>query len=463
MKILHYSLGLPPYRTGGLTKYSFDLMNHQKNTGHQVFLLFPGRFNISKKTSINAESEIEGLEVFEIVNPLPVSLLGGINDPVQFMKNVFPEDIYYSFLNKLKPDIIHIHTLMGIHKEFFLAAKDLKIKLVFTSHDYYGICPKVNLIDYKGDICFDNALGNNCVTCNQNAYSLPLIYLMQSKTYRNFKESKIIKKLRKRKNNTIKEQNSNSKEIPHSKKIDEFLAAEFNDLREYYLGIFGLIDYFHFNSENTKNEFERFLDINGAVLPISHKNIADNRKKKVYNGNYPLKISFLGPLDIYKGFPLLRETVNRLLSIDQNNWELNVYGNNAELVLEPGESNHIRFHGRYQHDELENIFDNTDVLIVPSVWKETFGFIGLEALSYGVPVIVSNHVGFKDILRDGETGIIFDPDTKELETILEKLINDRNILNKMNHNIYNDAFPYSLEKHSINIEALYKEVLGVLK
>ena len=29
MKILHYSLGFPPYRSGGLTKFSMDLMREQ--------------------------------------------------------------------------------------------------------------------------------------------------------------------------------------------------------------------------------------------------------------------------------------------------------------------------------------------------------------------------------------------------------------------------------------------------
>ena len=29
MKILHYFLGFPPYRSGGLTKYAFDLMTAQ--------------------------------------------------------------------------------------------------------------------------------------------------------------------------------------------------------------------------------------------------------------------------------------------------------------------------------------------------------------------------------------------------------------------------------------------------
>ena len=41
-------------------------------------------------------------------------------------------------------------------------------------------------------------------------------------------------------------------------------------------------------------------------------------------------------------------------------------------------------------------FKQMDLLIVPSIWKETFSLITLEALSYGIPVLISNNVGAKD-------------------------------------------------------------------
>lgn len=460
MNILHYTLGLPPYRSGGLTKYSVDLMKSQTSKGQQVFLLFPGGFSVSQKTKIKPSLDYEGIQVFEIINPLPVSLLGGVIKPVEFMNRTYSNG-YKSFLLKIQPDIIHIHTLMGIHKEFFMAAKELNIKIIYTTHDYYGICPKVNLIDSNGEVCVDNESGNKCVTCNQNAYSLPLIYLMQTKTYRTIKDKKLVKNLRKIKNENINTL-QNSDKTKQSEKVNLSLADNFISLRDYYFDIFRFIDLFHFNSETTKDEFKRYLDLKGAVLPISHNNILDNRKKKFYNVNSPLKISFLGPLDKYKGFPLLHESISKLLSHGQTNWELNVYGNNTELALEQRESDHITFHGRYQQDELENIFDNTDVLVVPSIWKETFGFIGLEALSFGVPVIVSEHVGCKDIIKHGETGIIFSPNPKELTKVLVKLINDRKILEKMNQNIVNNDFPHTLESHETVIKALYKKVIGVL-
>ena len=56
MRILHYTLGFPPHRTGGLVKYSIDLMEEQQKNGNEVFVLYPGKqsifyrnFNIRKK------------------------------------------------------------------------------------------------------------------------------------------------------------------------------------------------------------------------------------------------------------------------------------------------------------------------------------------------------------------------------------------------------------------------------
>ena len=46
MRILHYFLGFPPYRTGGLTKYAFDLMQAQVEDDHIVIALGPGQIGI---------------------------------------------------------------------------------------------------------------------------------------------------------------------------------------------------------------------------------------------------------------------------------------------------------------------------------------------------------------------------------------------------------------------------------
>lgn len=45
MKILHYILGFPPMRGGGLTRYVVDLMHAEKELGHDVYAMYPGNFS----------------------------------------------------------------------------------------------------------------------------------------------------------------------------------------------------------------------------------------------------------------------------------------------------------------------------------------------------------------------------------------------------------------------------------
>ena len=54
MKILHYALGFPPYRTGGMTKFCMDLMGKQHKDGHQVAMMWPGQMGfIHKSVSVH--------------------------------------------------------------------------------------------------------------------------------------------------------------------------------------------------------------------------------------------------------------------------------------------------------------------------------------------------------------------------------------------------------------------------
>ena len=141
MKILHYTIGFPPKRTGGLTSYALDLMTEQVRMGNEVVALYPGNLSLfNKKTKIKTGKKLAGITNFQIINSLPLPLIRGIKTPFDFMTPT-DEKVYKDFLNQIKPDVIHVHTLMGLHKEFFTVSKSLGIKLVFTSHDYFGLAP----------------------------------------------------------------------------------------------------------------------------------------------------------------------------------------------------------------------------------------------------------------------------------------------------------------------------------
>ncbi|MFC5701787.1 glycosyltransferase [Cohnella faecalis] len=453
MNILHVSLGLPPYRTGGLTKYSVDLMLAQREARHEVSVLYPGHFAIGS-LSIKPNAEFEGIRVYEIVNPLPVSLLGGVRQPSRFY-NAVERKPYEDFLSKLNPDVIHIHSLMGVHYEFFLAAKKRGIKLVFTTHDYYGICPKVNLLNRDESICNDYGDGLGCAQCNGTGYSMLKLYLMQSRTYRHLKNSPFVRKMRQREKS--RQTIAASRPIaPGDRLEEEKRAPEFVRLRKYYLDILSLVDTFHFNSSIAKEEYNRHMDARGTIIPVTHRDIRDSRTvKRRANGGKLVRLAYLGPVDKYKGFFLLKESL-ALLS-HRKDWILDVYGNSS---IDSDDYDPVRFafHGSYSYGDLSRIFDRTDLLIMPSIWKETFGFVGLEAFSYGVPVMVSEHMGFKDVVSDGETGIVFGDGAARLASELERIMDNRELLSAMNRNIVQMDFPFSMERHAAQMMELYGEM-----
>lgn len=442
MKILHYSLGWPPYRTGGLTKYCLDLMLEQNNQGHEVGLLWPGRMNWNNKNiTIVQRKDKFNLKNYELINPLPVSLLDGISNIDEYTKKC-DKNIFIEFLKKYKPDVLHIHTFMGLYKEFIISAKLLKIKVIFTSHDYFGICPKVNLLK-NNSVCESDNECEDCIKCNCNSLSINKIKILQSPIYRVLKNSYVIKKMRAK----HKSKQLNNKDIQIVQNANK---QEYKKLRQYYLDMFNYIDIIHFNSNLSKKIYSKYLDVsNSVVYPITHREIKDNREMKTFDGK--LKITYLGPTKPYKGFNMLKNVLDEIYNETQYDFKLNIFSP-TELI-----SDYMEINDGYTYNELNNIFEDTDVLVAPSIWYETFGFTVLEALSYGVPVIVSENVGAKDIV--GEYGFVINPDSESLKKILIDILLNRNLLVEKNNNIVNT---FKIDKFNIEnnvkqiIEKIYK-------
>lgn len=420
MRILHYSLGFPPYRTGGLTKFCMDLMKEQVYEGHDVSLLWPGEMQvIGKKTRIKKHSPVVGINNYEVVNPTPVPYDEGIMDFEAF--KVTGDICTYEMLFKdIKPDVIHIHTLMGMHKSLLDLAKDKGIRLVFTTHDFFPICPKVTMFRH-GQICSCIESCTECGVCNNTALSLKKIRVLQSSLYRELKDNSLVKKLRKQHRDEYLGDDSNRYENGSVGKPEDY-----KKLRNYYQNMLSMMDMIHYNSTVTKSAYERVFDMpDSRLISITHSDISDHRKRKVFSDDF-MRIRYLGPWGGGKGFFLLKAALDKLWE-ERQDFCLDVHFEPVEL------SPYMRIHGRYSYEELEKIFDETDVLVAPSIWYETFGYTVLEALSYGVPVIVSGTVGAKDIVDSGSGIVIEDISSDRIYNIISQLSVDQ--LKKMNCNI----------------------------
>lgn len=451
MRIIHLTLGLPPYRGGGLTKYATDLMIRQATRlDGSVTLVYPGEVNFSyPKKKIVRKSNFYNVEVYEIKNPVIIPLLHGVRNPLSLIssKNPLSNQELIDFYNVVKPDILHIHTLMGIPIEFVEFMKSKGVKIVYTTHDYYGLCLKANFINQDSKVC-NTPGGSNCAICNQNAPGIFFLRLRNSRYLLKYKEQLSGKSI---------PRNENKNEPGKKRSITKRQIDSYDHLLQYYKNIFNLVDCFHFNSTVSKGTYEMYLTIKKfAVLPITHANIKDFRKGKQFNKEH-IRLGFIGNTSIYKGYPMLKDVLLELKRNKIDNWSLQVWGG---VVGIDSECDSIIYKGKYASNNLESVFNEMDLLIVPSIWKETFSLITLEALSYGVPVLVSSNVGAKDIVKKYNENFVIDSSFEALNSILQTILSNTSVLVAYNDRIVLDEFEYSFDSHIEKMEQLYISLLS---
>ncbi|MEU4447413.1 glycosyltransferase [Actinosynnema sp. NPDC050801] len=157
-----------------------------------------------------------------------------------------------------------------------------------------------------------------------------------------------------------------------------------------------------------------FAGVPASVVPLSvpfewgdPERIA--RRKAAESRDRPLRLLFVGRLDNYKGVRELLAAVHALRDLDLR---LDVAGDGllAPLVAGSAERDRrITFHGPVHGARRHDLYRRADVLLCPSTWTETFGYVVLEAYAAGLPVIASSVGALPDVVRHRRTGLLVRP------------------------------------------------------
>jgi Glycosyltransferase len=136
-----------------------------------------------------------------------------------------------------------------------------------------------------------------------------------------------------------------------------------------------------------------------------------------------LRFGYMGRLEAAKGIAPLLEAFTAAALPQAELW---VAGNGKPEVVEPLRQRYaqapVRFLGRMAP---RDFYPHIDVMVVPSVWNEPLGMVVAEALAFGKPVIGSRRGGIPEMIRDGENGLLFEPDTPgDLIAALRRLAAD---------------------------------------
>ncbi|OGV52293.1 MAG: hypothetical protein A2X49_17175 [Lentisphaerae bacterium GWF2_52_8] len=78
--------------------------------------------------------------------------------------------------------------------------------------------------------------------------------------------------------------------------------------------------------------------------------------------------------------------------------------------------------GWKSQDELKSLVENSDCVVVPSLWDEAFGMAWTEAMSMGAPVVASATPGPLEGIVEHKNGLLFPPgDAQALASCIEEL------------------------------------------
>lgn len=77
-----------------------------------------------------------------------------------------------NILSAFRIDLVHIHHVQSTSLDIFYEAKKANIPIVFTIHDFFSICPAINLYNCDGRICNkkDNNICEKCLEKTKNVY-----------------------------------------------------------------------------------------------------------------------------------------------------------------------------------------------------------------------------------------------------------------------------------------------------
>lgn len=86
----------------------------------------------------------------------------------------------------------------------------------------------------------------------------------------------------------------------------------------------------------------------------------------------------------------------------------------------------VAFLGYLPHETIDSFYAACDLVVIPSVAPEGLPLTALEAQAAGVPVIATRVGGLPEAIRDGETGVLVDPERcpGALTSVLDQLVSD---------------------------------------
>ena len=296
---------------------------------------------------------------------------------------------------------IHIHGwTKALSSSIFRVAFKKNYKVVLTLHDYFTACPNGGYFNYKENrICKLNPLSIKCNVCNCDSRNY---FFKLYRIIRQFIQNKIVK---------------------------------LNTRLEYAIGI---------------------SDLNMKVLK---DNLPNATTRKILNPidldlDYSFNIKndyylYLGRVSKEKGVEIFASTMQKY------NKKAIVVGDGSELERLKIKYPNVSFVGWKDKNEIQKYLKNAKALVLPSLWYEGAPLTPLEAMSFGIPCIISNLCAGREYITNN--GYVFDPYVEN--DLIEKIDMLESNIEKCSLNSFEYVKKYDKDNYLKEISKFYNYIL----
>lgn len=297
-------------------------------------------------------------------------------------------------MDRFKPDILHVHNYKFlITPSIFQAAKQRGIKTVLTLHNYRLMVPCGNFMTRKGKIC------ERCL--NGNPANILLRRCSDGSLFKSYLQYSLFTKTKNDLHQLIE-------------LVDVYIVL--TDFAKKKLTQAGVPDY--------------KIRVKPNFVEIKIPNEDNIRKEE--------RAVFVGRLSYEKG---CFQMIKNWLDI---NYPLYIIGSGPiqEKARSIAASNpNIYFLSSMKNEKVQEFLRGSSFLIFPSTVYEGMPLTVLEAMAVGIPVIATNLGPRAEMIRDGVTGLLYNPNEPlEFQSKILSLINNKALRVEMGKAARNDYF-----------------------
>jgi glycosyltransferase involved in cell wall biosynthesis len=449
LRILLVANGFPPTAYGGVEVYAYDLARSLAQFGHTVSVFCRESQHLTPDFQLVRE-QVEGISVYRLINDYKA-----LDDFSGTYWGPLVEEQFSSVLQEVKPDLVHFNHLIALSVGLPEIVRQARIPSIVTLHDYWPICARVNLIDWRGRNCPGPDHGGNCVVCMQGgktSLKIRLIAGLKTLLPWNLRTWFRRKLLQRTSTNYLARLNSQM----------------FIDRQEAFFRDILLSDLIFTPSNFVRDQYIQngYPEDRIEVLPLGIDYPEAMIEEPLSSiTQYPIRLAYIGSIIPIKGLHILLKALRRL---NDDRICLDIYGredagspNYIHSIHQLAKNDpRITFKGPFLPSEKNRVYQRIDALIIPSIAPETFSLVAREALASKKPVLAANIGALPEIITHGVNGYLFEAgDEVDLFRLLRGIIQGAFPLDSLS--VPGHVPILSIKDHTKQLEKIYLRLVDL--